>query len=100
MATLTEEQKRECRKNLAWLQQKVDEIFMKHGLPPTELVERTGEHGVRFVRRLNASTTPSGGEKLIKDMSPQEFREKATKMLMETYGYSKEAAEAAVNNPF
>ena len=100
MKTLTDEQKRERRKLLDSFIQKIEEDDMKLGLPPTKWVNKQGTYEVSLRRPTNASTTSSEAEKPISQMSQEEFKEKAVKLLMQKYGYSRERAEAAVNSPY
>ena len=100
MKTLTDEEKIERRKRLDLLIQQIDEDNIRAGRPPFKFVDKRGQFSVSFRRPSSASTSSSAGEKPISQMSPQEFREKAVKLLMERHGYSREQAEAAVNNPY
>ncbi len=100
--TWTEEGKRKRRKRLDYLKQAIDKMYIENGWPPIKKVDKTGEYVVSFRKPSTRSThsSPDVKEKLISEMTPQEFREKATKLLMEKYGYSKEQAEAAVDSPY
>ena len=103
MEILTEEQKRERRKRLDLLIKMIDEDNMRRGWPPTKVVDASGTFGVTLRRQPVASTSSSkeeAKEKPISEMSPEEFREKAKKALMENHGYSREQAEATVNSPY